>query len=137
MHIKTEQKLLDTFSFPSLTDIVLLLLIFFLLSSSFIIQPGIKVRLPKSDTSEIHREKSITVTISKDGLYYLNEEQVSIAELPAKMQQLISANPDQIVIIKPDKDVTMEKFVEVMDIGKMVGAEKFEIATERRDAYKQ
>jgi len=133
MNLKSERKLLDTFSFSSLTDIVLLLLIFFLLSSSFIIQPGIKVRLPKSDTSEIHQEKSITITITRDGLYYLNERQVSITELPAKLQQLLSMNQDQIIIIKPDKDVTVERFVEVMDIGKIVGAEKFEIATERRD----
>lgn len=136
MNIKSEQKLLSTFSLSSLTDIVMLLLIFFLLSSSFIIQPGIKVELPKSDTSEIHREKSITVTITKDGLYYLNEARVTITELPAKLQQLVSANADQIIIIKPDKDVIVDKLVEVWDIGKIVGIEKFAIATERKDGSK-
>ncbi len=132
MKLQSSKKLLDTFSFSSLTDIVLLLLIFFLLSSSFIIQPGIKVRLPKSDTSDIHQEKSISISITKNNIYYLNDEQVSLSELPAKLQQLLSLNQDQIVIVKPDKDVSVERFVEIMDIAKIVGAEKFEIATERR-----
>ena len=61
MKIRAENKVLDTFSFSSLTDIVLLLLIFFLLSSTFIIQPGIKVKLPVSDTAESTNEKSITI----------------------------------------------------------------------------
>ncbi|MFC1730241.1 ExbD/TolR family protein [candidate division KSB1 bacterium] len=132
MKIQAERKLLDTFSYSSLTDIVLLLLIFFLLSSTFIMQPGIKVRLPKSDTSDVHQEKSISITITENNAYYLNDRQVSITELPALLQQLLSLNEDQIVIIKPDQEVTMDKFVEVMDIAKIVGAEKFEIATERR-----
>jgi len=132
MNLQSSRKLIDTFAFSSLTDIVLLLLIFFLLSSSFIIQPGIKVRLPKSDTADIHQEKSISITITKNNAYYLNDAQVSLTELPAKLQQLLSLNEDQIVIIKPDKEVSMEKFVEVMDIAKIVGADKFEIATERR-----
>ena len=70
MKIRAENKVLDTFSFSSLTDIVLLLLIFFLLSSSFIIQPGIKVKLPVSDTAESTNEKSITITLTKKGLIY-------------------------------------------------------------------
>jgi len=137
MNFQSNRKLLDTFSFPSLTDIVMLLLIFFLLSSSFIVQPGIKVRLPKSDSMDVHQEKSISITITKENMYFLNEQQVTLTELPAKLQQLISFDEDQIVIIKPDKDVTMEKFVEVMDIAKIVGVEKFEIATERPDAFRK
>lgn len=132
MKFQTNQKHLDTFSFSSLTDIVLLLLIFFLLSSSFIVNPGIKVRLPKSDTTDVHHEKSITITITKNLAYYLNDQLVSISELPAKLQQVFSRNEDQIVIFRSDKEVTIEKFMEVMDIARIVGAEKFEIATERR-----
>lgn len=132
MKLQSNNKFLDTFSFSSLTDIVLLLLIFFLLSSSFIVQPGIKVKLPKSDSSDVHQEKSVSISITEDLRYYLNDQQVTITELPAKLQQLLSLDEGQIVIIKPDKEVSVDKFVEVMDIAKIVGADKFEIATERR-----
>jgi len=47
----------STFSFISLADVVLLLLVFFLLSSTFIVQPGIRVRLPKAVTREEESER--------------------------------------------------------------------------------
>ena len=81
MKFETESKLLSTFSFSSLTDIVLLLLIFFLLSSSFIIQPGIKVQLPRTDTAAVHSEKSIYVTVTRAGSIYLNDNLVPLGKL--------------------------------------------------------
>ena len=133
MKIKAENKVLDTFSFSSLTDIVLLLLIFFLLSSTFIIQPGIKVKLPVSDTAESTNEKSITITLTKKGLIYLNNNQVSITDLPAKWNQLMTINPEQAIIIRADKGVTIEQTVAILDIGKKLGATNFNIATEKAE----
>ena len=133
MKIRTANKVLDTFSFSSLTDIVLLLLIFFLLSSTFIIQPGIKVKLPVSDTAESTNEKSITVTLTKNGAIYLNQNQVSFNDLPAKWNQLMAINPEQAIIIRADKGVTIERTVSILDIGKKVGATNFNIATENTE----
>ena len=133
MKIRPQNKILDTFSFSSLTDIVLLLLIFFLLSSTFIIQPGIKVKLPVSDTAESTNEKSITITLTKSGGIYLNQEQVTFSDLPAKWNQLMAINPDQAIIIRADKGVTIERTVSILDIGKRVGATNFNIATEKSE----
>ena len=118
MNLKTENKLLSTFNFSSLTDIVLLLLIFFLLSSSFIVQPGIKVKLPQSETSEMHTERSITVSVLKDGSLYLNDELVTLGTLPALLQQELKRKEQQVIVIKADKDIMFQRVVEVMDLAK-------------------
>ncbi|RKY88261.1 biopolymer transporter ExbD [candidate division KSB1 bacterium] len=131
MNLKTENKLLSTFNFSSLTDIVLLLLIFFLLSSSFIVQPGIKVKLPQSETSEMHTERSITVSVLKDGSLYLNDELVTLGTLPALLQQELKRKEQQVIVIKADKDIMFQRVVEVMDLAKKAGAVRFLIATER------
>ena len=130
MNLKIENKLLTTFSFSSLTDIVLLLLIFFLLSSTFIVQPGIKVRLPRSETTEVTSEKNVTISITRDGSYYLNEERVTLSTLPALLRQKFAFGTEQVVVIKADRDVTLQSAVDVMDIAKSVGFERFSIATE-------
>ena len=130
MNLKTENKLLTTFNFSSLTDIVLLLLIFFLLSSTFIVQPGIRVRLPNSETTEVTSEKNITISITREGTYYLNEERVTLSTLPALLQQKFAFGTEQVVVIKADRDVTLQSAVDVMDISKSVGFERFSIATE-------
>lgn len=133
MNLKVENKPLATFQLASLTDIVLLLLIFFLLSSSFIIQPGIKVKLPQSTTSEVTSEKNVMVSITRDGTYYLNEERVTLTSLPALLQQKFVYGKEQIVVIKADREVTLQTAVDIMDIAKGVGFDKFSIATEPKN----
>ncbi len=130
MKLNTERKLLDTFSFSSLTDIVLLLLIFFLLSSTFIVQPGIKVQLPKAESSAEILDKSITVIIAPDGLYYINDLQVILPELGARLNSLAREFTSDLVIIKADESVATGRLVEVMDICLKAGLSKFSIATE-------
>ena len=50
-----------------LIDMVFLLLIFFLLTSSFIVDRGIKINLPKAVSSETAHDKRITVAIDSSG----------------------------------------------------------------------
>jgi biopolymer transport protein ExbD len=130
MKLKTRLKLLDTYNFVSLTDIVMLLVIFFLLSSTFIVQPGIKVRLPQADISEEIIGKSITVTIAKGDQYYLNDELIPFTDLGARLNSLVKTQPTDIVIIKADKTIELGRVVAVMDICKKVGFTKFNVATE-------
>ncbi len=118
------------FSTISLTDIVLLLLIFFLLSSSFFVQPGIKVNLPKSITGQIESKDRIYLTITKKEVIYLNNQRVLKSELGGKLKDLLKNQPEKLVVIQADKELTLETTVEIIDIAKLAGAEKFMIATQ-------
>ena len=131
MKIETNRKYLTTFSFSSLTDIVLLLLVFFLLSSSFIIQPGIKVILPRTYTADSHSEKSLYVTITRQGTIYLNDEIIPLGQLGAEVRRFLISGEKQVVVLMADKEINLETAVMVMDICKAAGAEKFLIATQQ------
>lgn len=124
----TKQRV-TTFTAASLTDIVLLLLVFFLLSSSFVVQPGIKVQLPKATPTPVDNEGKIFLTITNDNKIFLNEEQLSKNELGAQIRRQLQNNAGLVVVIQADKRITLESTIEVIDIVKMAGAEKFVIAT--------
>lgn len=130
MSLQTNKKRLLLFSAISLTDIVLLLLIFFLLSSSFIVQPGIKVNLPKAATGAPDEAKQILISITAKQQIYLNEKIVSKANLGARLRTLLAAAPDKLVVIRADRDLSLQEAVEVIDIAKLAGAQRFMIATE-------
>lgn len=110
----------------------MLLLIFFLLSSAFILQPGIKVKLPEAAVTEAHSEKSIYVAIDRNNNVYLNAERVPMAQLGAQIRKYIVDPTKQVVVIQADKAVSWDLGVKVMDICKLAGAQKFVIATEKR-----
>ncbi|MBI4418192.1 MAG: biopolymer transporter ExbD [Ignavibacteriales bacterium] len=130
MKFSIQHKPLSVFSYSSLTDIVFLLLIFFLLSSSFVLQTGIKVQLPKSATAEQQSQSQIVITVTADGRIYLNAEQISADALGARLAPLVTRDPDKMVIIKADQSVSLQSAVQVMDIAKGVGAQRLLIATQ-------
>jgi len=129
MDIKTSRKRIHTFNAIGLTDIVMLLLIFFLLSSTFILQPGIKVDLPEARVTETVEQETLTVTIPLSGGVYLNDQPVSLAELPARLLQELALGADKDIILRADEEIPFRRAVEVMDIAKQVGAARFLIAT--------
>jgi biopolymer transport protein ExbD len=130
MNFQTNRSKIIAFSTISLTDIVLLLLIFFLLSSSFFIQPGIKVNLPKATTGQIENKDRIYLTITQKEMIYLNNQPVLKSELGGELKKLLQDQPEKMVVIQADKDLTLEIAIEIVDIAKLAGAEKFMIATQ-------
>ncbi len=129
MNFEPERKAIVTFSAIGLTDIVLLLLIFFLLSSTFILQPGIKVDLPEAQVTETVERETLTITIPVSGAVYLNDEPISLAELPARLQQELARGADRDIILRADENIPFSRAVQVMDIAKRVGAGRFLVAT--------
>ncbi len=130
MKIRTNRDSITSFNAISLTDIIFLLLVFFLLSSTFVLQPGIKVELPATSANpDISSEKSIVLSITKEGAVYLNDDLVNRVELGARLRQKVLDVGNPIIVLRIDKAVLIDKMVEIMDVAKSAGAERFVIAT--------
>ncbi|HAV22456.1 MAG: hypothetical protein A2X67_00535 [Ignavibacteria bacterium GWA2_55_11] len=126
----SKQEYLAAFSYASLTDVVLQLLIFFLLSSAFVIQSGVKVQLPKALLREQETRSQIIVSVDGEGNVYLNSRPLTMDQLLTQVRDLLRKEPDQVVIIQADRNVTLQKAVEAMDAVKSAGGTRFLIATE-------
>jgi biopolymer transport protein ExbD len=133
IRLKTGLKPMVSINAVSMTDMVMLLLIFFLLSSSFIIQPGIQVKLPKAATTEVQSERNIVVTLTAKGDLYLNQGKIAVNELAVQLLHEMARSDDRTIVVRADQDVNVQQLVQVMDIAKSVGADKFLIATQETD----
>ena len=132
MKVKTSTPMISTFATQSLTDIVFLLLIFFLLSSTFILQTGIKVELPQTTVGEPSADRTLVLSIASDGSVYLNADLVSRPQLVATLRQRLVSR-EQIVILRADRSLSLDRVVEVMNVAKTAGASRFLIATQTQD----
>ena len=112
-----------------LVDVVLLQLIYFMLTSSFIMQPGIKIKLPTATTTEKIEKREIFVSVSKEGIIFFKERCVSIDELEKLLVKERKKNGNLIVVIKGDREAKHGDIVKVMDIARKTGIEKIAIAT--------
>jgi biopolymer transport protein ExbD len=110
-----------------LIDIVFQLLIFFMLTSSFIMQPGIKVNLPKAVTSEVVKFENIELLITGENVTYLNGRVVTMQELETLFKQ--AAKREQTILIKADKRASLGRVVEIWDLARDLGISQINIAT--------
>ena len=115
----------------SLIDIVFLLLIYFLLTTNFMVEEGIKVKLPQAKASAPQTEQTITIYVDRAGKAFLKQQEVSIAELFGRLKDLIGMQQDQMVVVKADQSVVLAKVVNVMDVAKAAGAGRLCLATEK------
>lgn len=133
MKFNTSNEPLAMFSYSSLTDIVMLLLIFFLLTSQFVIQTGVKVKLPGSKTNEQTSPSQLIVTLTAGGGIYAGKEEVTIDELPARLALMKSEAKEQNLIIRADKTIAIDLVIKVIDAAKATGIDKFTIQTEKEN----
>lgn len=110
-----------------LIDIVFQLLIFFMLTSSFIMQPGIKVNLPKAITSEVVKYENIEILITSENITYLNGKVSNNQELKNILGQ--AAKRNQGVLIKSDRRASLGRVVEIWDMARDLGISQINIAT--------
>jgi biopolymer transport protein ExbD len=131
MKFSTSNEPLTIFSYSSLTDIVLLLVIFFLLTSQFVIQTGVKVKLPGSKTNELSEPTKMIVTITSAGVVYAGPDQTTIDMLSGKLTEMRGVSDEASLVIRADKTVQIDLVIKVIDAAKSVGIGKFTIETEK------
>lgn len=130
LNFSTPKKPLNQFSLAGLTDIVLLLLIFFLLTSSFIPQFGIQVNLPQAEATAPMNEQYLTVVITEDGRYYVEQQQVLRDALLDAIRD-VKGTKDALVL-RADEQATVGQFASVAAIAKALDMRVL-MATERED----
>jgi biopolymer transport protein ExbD len=126
MNLQSRNKVDPAFSMASMTDLIFLLLIFFMLTSSFITPSGLPVNLPTSKASTIEVQK-VSVTITKDLQFFVNERKVSKATLEGELKSKLGG-PNGVVVLHIDESVPTREMVYVAGVATSLEA-KVSIAT--------
>ena len=120
MNLQSKNKIETAFSLSSMTDIIFLLLIFFMLTASFVTPSGLPVNLPSSQSSTIVMQK-VSVTITNDLRYYINDERTNIRRLPDDLKAALKGQ-EGVVVLHVDKSVPTEHLIRVAGIATQLKA---------------
>jgi biopolymer transport protein ExbD len=105
-----------------LIDVVLLLLIFFMISSSFVVQPGIKVDLPESDSGSVPSKNEVRIVLGADGALFFEGKPIDLASLQTRLAALQnSLDKKDVAVIQADKKAPHGEVVAVMDAVQRAG----------------
>lgn len=112
-----------------LVDVMLVLLTIVLTTSTFIATGAIPVELPKASNNAEAVLKTTVVEIDQRGTLYLNSEPTSIDGLRCDLGPLDRGTP---VLIRADREIHLQRFVDVIDMIKRLGFHRVSLQTEHR-----
>lgn len=115
MKIRGRNKVTPEFNMASMTDIVFLLLIFFMLASTLVTTNAIDILLPKA-SGKTENKKSVSVSITKDLRYYIDQKLVGESVLEHELLAILSTQDKPTIVLRAEKSVPVDNVVKVMDI---------------------
>ena len=124
-----DEKEFDYINVIPLVDVMLVLLTIVLTTSTFIATGGISVELPKASKSSAEVLKNQIIEIDKNGGLYLNSAPTSLNGI---MNSMKSIDKDTPVLIRADKSIALQIFVDVIDVVKGLDFKKVSIQTEEK-----
>ncbi len=114
-----------------LVDVMLVLLIIFMVTAPMLHQ-GISVALPKTATTNLRStlEDPIVLSISKEGLYYINETPVARGLLKDRLRAILRGHKEKAVLLKADRGLSYGTVIETLDLLNRMGIESLGMITD-------
>ena len=121
-----------------LVDVMLVLLIIFMVTAPMLHQ-GISVALPKTATTNLQSnlEDPIVLSISRDGLYYINETPVARGLLRDRLRAILRGRREKAVLLKADRGLSYGTVIETLDLLNRMGIESLGLVTDTSGASKK
>ena len=122
------QSSLSEINITPFVDVVLVLLIIFMLTAP-IIQSGIEVNVPHTQTVKEISEPRLVLTMDRDQNVFLGSDPVKLAELPSILHDRVK-DPEHHPIYLRCENVTFGAFAQLMDIVKQSGITNISVVTQ-------
>ncbi len=111
-----------------LVDVLTTLIFFFLLTMTFRDVSSLQITLPQIQTAAAGKTaENLRIGITSDGLFYLNEVQVTEADLQRMLQEIAGLDHRQQILILSDEEGLVKNLTRVMDICRDAGFDRFRI----------
>jgi biopolymer transport protein TolR len=111
-------------------DVMLVMLIIFMVTAP-LIQQGIDVRLPKTQSEGLRPdEEPLIVTVKRDGAVFVQRAEVPLGELQAKLERIFTSRADREVFLRADGRAAYSAVAKTLAVLRRAGAERIGMVTE-------
>ncbi|HEY9125470.1 MAG TPA: biopolymer transporter ExbD [Bacteroidales bacterium] len=117
MNLRSKNKFRPEVSTSSLSDIMFFLMLFFLITSTLISPSVIKLTLPSSKYHQTVRKTEISISITKELQYYINNDAVAPSNIEAELIKRITDKENVTVVIRCDSSVPVQELVNILQTG--------------------
>ena len=124
-----DEKEFDYLNVIPLVDVMLVLLTIVLTTSTFIARGTIPVDLPAASRNSEERLKPLAIEIDAHGVIFYRAAAVNLQSLKERLQPVERVTP---VLIRADRGIQLQSFIDVLDLVKGSGFTRVSIQTESK-----
>lgn len=125
-----ERKTFNEINITPLTDIFLVLLIIMMVIAPSFQSIDNNIDMPNINSGLAIEEKNAMVSITKDGVFYVNDKKVFADDLISDLAQIIDKLEKKEVVVRADKLTKSSEIMKVMKAAQDAGYEKLIVAGE-------
>ena len=123
-------EVMNEINMTPMVDIMLVLLIIFIITVP-VMKHSVNIDLPRaSNEAQNIKPETIRVSVDAQGAYFIDDAQVSDADLPARLTAAAAQNPQPDLHIRGDKNVRYERVAQAMAAAQQAGLRKIGFITE-------
>ena len=122
-----DEKPFESLNVIPFVDIMLVLLTMVLTTATFVAVGKIPITLPQASAQKIEKQQETTIEIAAGGSIHFDGAQLSKDELAAKLKDLPK---DTVFLIRADKSIPFQAFVDVADVLKRLSFTKVGVQTQ-------
>lgn len=113
-----------------LLDLCFVLLIIFMITTPMM-ENSVDLVVPSSSTAktQVNPAEVQTIEMDRNDVIKLNNQITSLSDLEAQLASLKASDPQVSVVVRPDRDLAIQKFIGVMDVLKRVGIGRVGVMT--------
>ena len=121
---------LSEINITPLLDLAFVLLIIFMITTP-LLENSVNLVIPSSGAANapVNPAQVQTISIDRQELIRFNNEPVDTQSLIARLTELKRSNPDVAVVIRPDRELPVQKLIALMDALQRAQITKVGIAT--------
>jgi len=121
---------LSEINITPLLDLAFVLLIIFMITTP-LLENSVNLIIPSSGAANapVNSAQVQTISIDRREAIRINDKPVATANLVARLIELKRANPEVAVVVRPDRDLPVQKLIALMDALQRAQISKVGIAT--------
>lgn len=114
---------------PLLDSIFILIFFFMFALTTMVKRQGLPLSLPLASAGDSLKNKSQTLSVTRQGQYFWGERLVSENELYAQMTSFKKSSPNKSLIIQGSQKAELQKVIKILDKAKNLGITKVTLET--------
>jgi biopolymer transport protein ExbD len=122
-----DERPFETINVIPLVDVMLVLLTMVLTTANFIATGRIPVTLPQASRSQAEKHQDKTIELAASGDIYIDDAPVSKDEFESRLATL---PPDTSFLIRADRTIAFQRFIDVADVLKRLNFSKVAVQTQ-------